>query len=203
MCRTMPRMRAPVRAPLHLQSGRIASRQRENMKQKPSGTLREEDWVLGSHWIDQDRHQWGAFHAAPRGHASASSLLCCGMLTRREIPLSTCVSRPLSKSAQHYESAALWSVAVFPVHATNEAQTGGWEARQNGSSRLKHREGALHSLPSCGPPNTGPDSGKFAVVLSVMPPLKRCNRRGVRFSQVRRRSLQRRAGSASTLSADH
>ena len=38
MCRTMPRMRAPVRAPLHLQSGRIASRQRENMKQKFSGT---------------------------------------------------------------------------------------------------------------------------------------------------------------------
>ena len=36
---------------------------------------------------------------------------------------------------------------------------------------------ALHSLPSCGAPDTGPDSGKFAVVfsvvLSVMPQLKR------------------------------
>jgi hypothetical protein len=70
------------------------------------------------------------------------------------------------KSAQQYKFAAPWSVAF----SRSKPRT---RRRQGGDQRQRTSRSALHSLPSCGAPNTGPDSGKFAVVLSVMPQLKR------------------------------
>lgn len=72
------------------------------------------------------------------------------------------------KSAQQHESAALWSVASSRSKPRTRRRQG--ETRHKGTQASRS---ALHSLPSCGAPDTGPDSGKFAVVLSVMPQLKR------------------------------